>query len=40
MNTLLFGLTKRIRQELVEVAQVVARLLEAWHRARRSGDDI
>lgn len=39
MNTPLQGLTERIRQELVELDQVVKRLLEAWQRARRSGDD-
>ena len=39
MNTPLRGLTERIRQELVELDQVVTRLLEAWQRARRSGDD-
>ena len=39
MNTPLLGLTERIRQELVELDQVVTRLLEAWQRARRSGDD-
>jgi len=39
VNTPLHGLTERIRQELVELEQVVARLSEAWQRARRSGDD-
>lgn len=39
MNTPLQGLTERIRQELVELDLVVARLSEAWLRARRSGDD-
>lgn len=39
MNTPLYGLTERIRQGLVELDQVVARLIEAWQRARRSGDD-
>lgn len=39
MNELLHGLTERIRQELVELDQVVNRLREAWQRAQRSGDD-
>jgi hypothetical protein len=39
VNTSLHSLTERIRQELVELDQVVYRLLEAWQRARRSGDD-
>ena len=39
MNTPLQGLTERMRRELVELDQVVTRLLEAWQRARRSGDD-
>ena len=39
MNTRLQGFTDRIRQELVEIEQVVARLSEAWQRAQRSGDD-
>lgn len=39
MNTPLHGLTERIRQELVELDQVVTRLSEAWRRAHRSGDD-
>jgi hypothetical protein len=33
------GLTKRIRQELAELNEVIGRLEEAWQRARRSGDD-
>jgi hypothetical protein len=33
------GLTERIRQELLEIDQVVTRLLAAWQRAQRSGDD-
>ena len=39
MNTPLRGLTERIRQDLVELDQVVDRVLEAWQRARRTGDD-
>lgn len=39
MNAPLRGLTERIRQELVELDQVVRRLSEAWQRAHRSGDD-
>ena len=39
MSALLGGVTKRIRQELVELDDVVNRLLEAWQRAKRSGDD-
>lgn len=39
MNTPLHGLTERIRQEIVELEQVVVRLTEAWQRAHRSGDD-
>lgn len=39
MNTPLHGLTERVRQELLELDQVVTRLSEAWQRARRSGDD-
>lgn len=39
MNAPLQGLTERIRQEMVELDQVVTRLSEAWQRARRSGDD-
>jgi hypothetical protein len=39
VNTALHRLTERIRQELIEIDQVVARLLEAWQRAHHSGDD-
>lgn len=39
MNPSLQNLSARIRQELGELDQVVARLLEAWQRARNSGDD-
>ncbi len=39
MKPSLQSLAARIRQELGELDQVVARLLEAWQRAHRSGDD-
>jgi hypothetical protein len=39
VNTPFRGLTERIRQELIEIDQVVTRLSDAWQRARRSGDD-
>jgi hypothetical protein len=35
----LFGLAKRIRQELDELQRVLARIQEGWERARRSNDD-
>jgi hypothetical protein len=35
----LSGLAQRIRQELVEVGHVLARVGEGWQRARRSNDD-
>lgn len=39
MTTSLKGLSERIKQEIVELELVVSRLLEAWQRALRSGDD-
>lgn len=39
MSAPLHSLAERIRQELSELDQVVERLLEAWQRAQRSGDD-
>lgn len=39
MSALLHDLTERMRQELNELDLVVSRLVEAWQRAQRSGDD-
>jgi hypothetical protein len=39
VTTSLKGLSERIKQEIVELELVVSRLLEAWQRALRSGDD-
>jgi len=39
VTTSLKGLAERIKQEIVELELVVSRLLEAWQRALRSGDD-
>lgn len=39
MTVLLNVLAERIRQDLGELSLVLARLLEAWQRAGRSGDD-
>ena len=39
MNTPLHSMAERIRQELIELDQVVTRVLAAWQRALRSGDE-
>jgi len=39
LKTSLKGLSERIKMEIVDLELVVSRLLEAWQRALRSGDD-
>jgi len=40
MSQRLLYLTARIREELVELAQIVDRVQEGWQRAQQSGDDL
>lgn len=39
MNSSLHNLAERIRQDLSELEQVLARMQEAWQRAHHTGDD-